>query len=204
MRKLLLFGFVGLIGLTMTLAAEDLGEVARKEKAKRQSLQEQGKTPKVLTNEDIEKMKSAQNAQENEEAEATEGVAGIKDAEDSDSTADLSGAVDEVAGSEEASEETPGPTIDEQLKELEALKEKAETELKDAEGAIDRGGLFHTYAVGNQFRESREAQGDIKDIDKKQKQLEQQKSDQESSSSQSNQEKEEETGEEADAAEPPE
>ncbi len=204
MRKLLLFGFVGLIGLTLTVAAEDLGDVARKEKAKRQTLQDQGKSSKVLTNEDIEKMKAAQNAQENEEAEGTQGVAGITDAEDSDSSADLSGSVDEVAGAVEAIEETAGPTVDEQLKELEALKEKAEAQLNDAEGAIDRGGLFHTYAIGNQFRESREAQGEINEVDQQQKKLEQQKRSQQASTSEPDQKVEEQTLEEGDGTEPPE
>lgn len=184
MKKLLLFGFVGLIGLTLTLTADDLGELAKKEKAKREALQKEGKAPKVMTNEDIEKMKSADNSDqildENQE-EGTEEETRSADEILQEMSAEIPDTTNEVAGSEFAEEQKPAPSVDEQLRQLQEQKEAAEAQNKEAQEAVDNGGLLHTYAVGNQFRESREAGTEIDEIDKKIKKLEAEKSSQEAS-----------------------
>jgi hypothetical protein len=192
MKKLLLFCFVGLIGLTLALAADDLGELAKKEKAKREALQKQGKTPKVLTNEDLERMNSNEQTKtgdvEKETAEEAQGESQASEGEtESGSTNEssgISGSPDVVAGSELAAEEAPKPSIDEQLRQLQAQKEEAQAKEKQAQEAIDNGGLFHTYAVGNQFRQEREAGDSTEEINKKIQQLEQQKKEQEAVASQ--------------------
>jgi hypothetical protein len=209
MKKLLLFGFVGLIGLAFTLAAQDLGELSKKEKAKRQAQQEQGKTPKVLTNDDIEKMNASQDTEQSPDQTPSSEDPGLTEDEtaaggaDQDLSADISGGIDEVAGSEVAEEETPGPSVDEQLKQLQEQKEAAEAQDKSAQEAIDNGGLLHTYAVGNQFRASRQAQKEISGIDKQQKQLEQKKNSQEASKPQPAENPKDEQSDDSSDDEPP-
>lgn len=184
MKKLLLFGFVGLIGLTLTLTADDLGELAKKEKAKREALQKEGKAPKVMTNEDIEKMKAGDNSDQildENQKEGTEEETRSADDILQEMSAEIPDTTNEVAGSEFAEEQKPAPSVDEQLRQLQEQKDAAEAQDKEAQEAVDKGGLFHTYAVGNQFRESREAGTEIDEIDKKIKQLEAEKSNQEAS-----------------------
>lgn len=184
MKKLLLFGFVGLIGLTLTLAADDLGELAKKEKAKREALQKEGKSPKVMTNEDIEKMKAGENTDQilgENQAEETEGEPATADSILEGMSTEVPDSTNEVAGSEFIEGQQQAPSVDEELRQLQEQKEAAEAQIKDAQEAVDKGGLFHTYAVGNQFRESREAGNEIDELDKKIKQLEAEKANQNSS-----------------------
>jgi hypothetical protein len=190
MKKLLLFGFVGLIGLTLTLAADDLGELAKKEKAKREALQKEGKTPKVMTNEDIEKMKATENADQSlgeNQAEGTEEEGATADSILEGMSAEVPDSTNEVAGSEFVEEQQQEPSVDEQLRQLQEKKEAAEAQIKDAQEAVDKGGLFHTYAVGNQFREQREADNEIEELDKQIKKLETEKKNQEASKPQQDQ-----------------
>ena len=190
MKKLLLFGLVGLIGLTLTLTADDLGELAKKEKAKREALQKEGKTPKVMTNEDIEEMKGAQNegqVLDENQAQGDEEEAATADSILQGMSAEVPDSTNEVAGTDAFQEQDQAPSVDEQLRQLQEKKEAAEAEIKDAQKAVDQGGLLHTYAVGNQFREQREADNEIEDLDKQIKKLEAEKKNQEASKPQQDQ-----------------
>src|SRR5262245_10539313 len=142
MKKLLLFGFVGLIGLTLTLTADDLGELARKEKAKREALQKEGKAPKVLTNDDLEKMKAADNANqtggESEPTEETEAEAGLSEKID-DTSAQVPDSSNEIStDAMEQALDQQSSSIDDQLKQLQQQKEEAEARVREAQQTVDQ------------------------------------------------------------------
>src|SRR5262245_5471758 len=139
MKKILLFGFVVLIGTALALSAESLGELAKKEKEKREALQKEGKTPKVLTNEDIEKVKTSESTAASD-TDSDQAVSEsdleqkLSDAQQESAQAEqeLSGSPDEVQGSEEYQQEMSS-SVDEQLRQLQEAKDAAETKVDDAE-----------------------------------------------------------------------
>ena len=182
MKKILLFGFVVLIGTALALSAQDLGELAKKEKEKREALQKEGKAPKVLTNEDIQNMKTSQktaasSTDSDQPVSESDLEQKLSDAqqESTEAEQEISGGAvspDEVQGSEEYQEQQSS-SVDEQLKQLQDAKDAAENKVNEAKKAVDDGGLLHTYAIGNQFKDQREGTKEIKEINKQEKQLKQ-------------------------------
>src|ERR1041385_2803352 len=78
MKKLLMISFVAMLAFVFAAAAEDLGELAKKEKARREALAKEGKKAKTLTNADVGNIKS-QLAIESTSNTQTEPAAGATD-----------------------------------------------------------------------------------------------------------------------------
>lgn len=166
MRKHFFLAFVLVIGFCWIAAGEDLGELAKKEKARREELARKGVKSKVLTNEDVANLKSQLAIQSSTTEPSADTTA---DATTDSATPEA--AEPAAAEPEEATEET---ATDQQLKDIQTQKEEQEAKAKEAKGAIDRGGLFHTRDIGQQYKVQREANEKIRELDKKAEELKKQ------------------------------
>lgn len=157
---LLVFGFA----FVASAQQKDLGELAKKEKERREALEKSGKKVKVLTNEDVDKLKSQlaieSGTSEGEEGQATE--------EDSAST---------YTPPEEGQEYIPAPQPEpappdqnaeqkKRLDELENEKSEAQKTAEEARATVGAGGLYHSRNTGDQYKKAGEAEKKIEEIDK--------------------------------------
>jgi hypothetical protein len=152
----LLFAF----GFAFAVLSEDLGELAKKEKARRESIEKAGKKAKVFTNEDIGKLKS-QNAMESSTTPA-EGQT------TSDDTYKPPVEGEEYVSPQEPPAQQPDPAAqrNNQLRELEEKREELEKQAKEARETVGSGGLWHSRNTGDQYRIAREAEANASKVDK--------------------------------------
>ena len=147
---LFVFGFVFAI-----CSAQDLGELAKKEKARREAIAKTGKKSKTLTNADIPNIKSdlaiKQTAPATGETEATEATA--------------SEPATETESESAVSTETSAD--DQKLEQMKKEKEQAEQEAKEARDQIGKSGLFNSQNIGSQYQKAREAEKKAEELEKK-------------------------------------
>lgn len=179
--KFFLFVFL-ILGVTAVWAAEDLGELAKKEKARREALGKEGKKPKVFTNDDIDKLKAqiaiqSGTAATDDESAAAEEQQSETESESSESEAsESSEAASETEYSSESSSETRSQqeqqVSNQELQDLKDQREQAQRELDEAKKTIGDGGLLHTRNVGDQFDRIREAQRKLEEINNRIREIE--------------------------------
>jgi len=172
MKKWILFSFILLLGFVFAAAAEDLGEVAKKEKVRREELAKSGKKVTTFTNEDVENLKSTSSYEFSGETP------------ESGETAEEAGTADQSAAEETATAtpaaETPATSdVDREIQELKNQKEQAEQEEKAARETVGQGGLFHSHNAGNQYQTAREAEEKAEEADQKTDEAEAEKARQE-------------------------
>jgi len=147
MKKLFLLLFIFTIGFVFVAAADDLAELAKKEKARREEIEKKKKDTKVYTNDDIKNVKS-------------------KLAIESDAPADQA-ATDDANTAAAADASAPSNSeMDLQIKQLQEQRAEQEKIAGDARAAINAGGIYHTYNVDQQFTAERQANQKIAEIDK--------------------------------------
>jgi hypothetical protein len=167
MKSKLLFLLIFLFTCSVVFAGESLGELAKKEKAKREALSKQGKEAKVYTNDDIKGVKKDTGIQSTGEEmeEPAEGQ------EEESTEAESTAAESEEYGYDYSSE-ADQQVNNQELQDLRDQREAAQKELDDARKAIGAGGLFHTRNVGDQFHIATEAERKLQEIDRRIKELE--------------------------------
>jgi hypothetical protein len=154
MKKLALFAFITIFAVAIIAQATEVVEVAKKEKARREAIQKQGKPAKVFTNQDISNLK------------ATLGFEVLTEPEQIKDTT-LPG-IDTFAGEVEQPKRTQPPQQqkNEEVEKLIQEREALEQQAKDAQQTIDQGGGYHTRNIGTQYKLKREAETRIREIDK--------------------------------------
>jgi hypothetical protein len=153
MKKLFLFLFI--ILFACALWAEDLAEVAKKEKARREALKKEGKKATVLTNEDVKNIKSSLGIESNTApAEASDSEA---------ATTEPAAAVQEAIDNSSA-----------QLDELKKQKAELTKEIQTTSETMQQGGV-HSSNIGQQYRDKRLKEEELKKVEEKIESLEQKK-----------------------------
>ncbi|MCI0413469.1 hypothetical protein L0222_11820 [bacterium] len=161
MKKLAAFALITLFAAVMIAEATEVADVAKKERARREAIQKQGKTAKVFTNQDIANLKSTLAFEARTEPE------GVKETT-------LPG-IDTSAGDDVAQpkkKEPPQQQANEEIEKLREEREALEQQAKDAQQTINQGGGFFTRNLGNQYKQKREAESRIREIDQKLKEEE--------------------------------
>ena len=132
-----------LVLFSVTVWAEDLGELAKKEKARREELKKQGKKAQVLTNEDVKSIKSS---------------LGI---ESSGVTSDTSG---QAQGEPSAALEEAISDSSSQLDALKKQKGELIREIQDTSDSIQQSGV-HSRNLGEQYKQKRLAEEELKKVE---------------------------------------
>ena len=169
MKRITLLVLLFSFSFVFAVMSEDLGELAKKEKERREALDKTGKKAKVFTNEDIDNLKSDIAVQ----ATPPEGEAENTPAEDSTYTPPQEGA--EYVPDPEPQKEPGDPVADRQreIRELEEQREELERTIDEARDTVGSGGLYHTRNTGDQYKTAREAESKLEKIDR---QIEEKKS----------------------------
>lgn len=157
MKRLAFFVFITL-AIGIIVEATEVADAAKKERARREAIQKQGKPAKVLTNQDVANLKATLGMEVRVEQEPE----GVKEKT-------LPG-IDTSLGDEVQKPKKPEPPKQEVNEEAEKLKEERQTleqQAKDAQQTINQGGGFHTRNIGNQYKLKREAESRIREIDDK-------------------------------------
>ncbi|HEY7162419.1 MAG TPA: hypothetical protein VH815_14225 [Acidobacteriota bacterium] len=153
---LLVFGF------TFVAKAEqpNLGELAKKEKARREALEKSGKKSKVLTNEDVDKIKSQLGV-----ISGSEGEEGQQAAEGDSSY------TPPVEGEDYVPDQQPEQTPPDQNAELQRQREEIQKQIDehqkaadDARANVGAGGLWHSHNTGDQYRKAGEAEKKVDEL----------------------------------------
>jgi hypothetical protein len=161
MKKIALFAFITLLAVAWTAQSTEVADVAKKERERREAIQKQGKPAKVFTNQDIANLKATLgfevNAEEPEQPKETT----------------LPG-IDTSLGDEpvKAKKEEKPPERNEEAEKLKEERAALEQQAKDAQQTINQGGGYHTRNIGNQYKQKREAESRIREIDQKLKEEE--------------------------------
>jgi len=143
MKKLGMLNLIVLLGWVCCAQASALADLANREKARREALHREGKIAKTFTNADIVNLKS---------------VLAMEVRDESGEIMEWIPPKEEAAPQQQSNEET------EKLKqEREEFEQKAE----NAQQAINQGGGYYTRNIGNQYREKREAEQRMHEIDDK-------------------------------------
>lgn len=155
---LLLFVF----GFTFAVSGQQsLGELAKKEKARREAIEKSGKKVKVLTNEDVANLKAQlaiESGSSEEEGQTAE--------EGTTYTPPQEGEEYVPAPEPEPAPVDPSAERQKQIKELEEQKEQAQKQSEEARGTVGAGGLYHTRNTGDQYKKAGEAEKKIEEINK--------------------------------------
>jgi hypothetical protein len=195
---LLVFGFA----FVASAEQPNLGELAKKEKARREALEKTGKKTKVLTNEDVGKIKSQLGMVSGSEVQ--EGQEGQPAEEDSSYTPPAEG--EDYIPAQEPEQQPVDPNAEhkKQIEELQNQRDEHEKAAEEARANVGAGGLWHSHATGNQYKKASEAEQKIDEIDKR---LDKTSTQQQQATQQPPQEEyvppADETTEEAPAEEPP-
>ncbi len=158
MKKLAIFVSITLFAIGMMVEATEVADAAKKERARREAIQKQGKPARVFTNQDVANLKSTLGMEVRVEPEPE----GIKEKT-------LPG-IDTSLGDEVERPKKPEPPKQQVNEEAEKLKEERaalEQQAKDAQQTINQGGGFHTRNIGTQYKLKREAEDRIRKIDEK-------------------------------------
>lgn len=178
MKKTILTLFVLLLGCSLVAwGGENLGELAKKEKARRKAIEKEGKQSKTFTNADIADLKATLAIEVTEEPEAegeTQAEEGISEPTTSESPEESTAPVDETYETTEEAGTSNDEVSQEDQEKIQSLKdEKAalEEEINQSRETLDTGGPM-VRNIGSQMRQSREAEDRISEIDKEVKKLE--------------------------------
>lgn len=153
---LFFFGFAFLASAEQ----KNLGEVAKKEKERREAIEKSGKKVKVLTNEDVDNIKSQLGM-----------VSGSSEGEEGQATGDDSTYTPPVEGEDYIPAQQPEQPVDpnaehkKQIEELENQKDEAQKKADDARATVGAGGLWHSHATGNQYGIAGEAEKKAEELD---------------------------------------
>ncbi len=173
MKKLLISLIVAFISIQLAYS-QSLADIAKKEKERREKIKQQGKTTRVVTNEDIEKMSdkrtgiepsTADLTSESEETTSESTTTQEKEAE----------AVEKSSTEETKPEEKIAEQIDKQINQLKARLEELKKKRNEEEDRINRGAGIFTFNPGEAYQKIREYDQQIKDIEIQIQQLETQK-----------------------------
>jgi len=157
---LFVFGFA----FVASAQKQDLGELAKKEKARREALEKSGKTVKVLTNEDVDKIKSqlgmVSGSEEDQGQQATD---------DSSNTPPAEG---EYVPDQQPEQTTPDPNAEAQRQrtELQNQIDEHQKAADDARATVGAGGLWHSHNTGDQYKKAYDSEKKVDELtDKKEK-----------------------------------
>ena len=162
MKRLLILSFVALFAFVLAAAADDLAEVAKKEKARREALEKQGKKAKTLTNADVANIKSqlaiqsTSNTQTEPAAEAT----GSNQSQ-TQQTEQLS-----VSDQRKLEIAQKQQEIEQQITDLEKQKEATQQQIDDARNAVNSAGIYHSANPGNQYQTINAQEQKLQELDK--------------------------------------
>jgi hypothetical protein len=158
---LLVFGFAFLA----SAEKPNLGELAKKEKARREALEKTGKKAKVLTNEDVSKIKSQL------------GMVGDSEGQEGEAPADDSSYTPPVEGEDYVPDQQPEQTppdqnanAQKQRQELQNQIDEHQKAADDARANVGAGGLWHSHNTGDQYKKAYESEKKVDELtDKKDK-----------------------------------
>lgn len=161
---LFVFGFA----FIASAQKQNLGELAKKEKARREALEKSGKKTKVLTNEDVGKIKS--------QLGMVSGTSEGEEAQPAPSPEDTSN-TPPTEGEEYVPDQQPEQPPSDQNAELEKKHQELQNQIDenqkaadDARANVGAGGLYHSRNTGDQYRKAGEAEKKIEELtDKKEK-----------------------------------
>jgi hypothetical protein len=162
---LLLLLVFGLAFFASAAEKPNLGELAKKEKARREALEKSGKKTKVLTNEDVDKIKSQLGM-----------VSGSE--EQGQAAADDSSYTPPVEGEDYVPDQQPEQTPPDQN--TEAQKQRAEIQNQidehqkaadDARANVGAGGLWHSHNTGDQYKKAYESEKKVDELNNKKDKL---------------------------------
>jgi len=155
MKKLAFFAFITLFAVAIIAEATEVADVAKKERARREAIQKQGKPAKVFTNQDVANLKATLGFEVSVEPEQVKEktLPGI----------DTSLGDEPEKPKQEAQQEQANEEAEKLKEERQALEQQA----KDAQQTINQGGGFHTRNIGTQYKLKREAETRIREIDEK-------------------------------------
>jgi anthranilate/para-aminobenzoate synthase component I len=160
MRKLAVLFFIVLLGCVFSLQASEVAEVAKKEKARRNALNHEGKTAaKTFTNADVVNIKSQLSFEVKSEPAAT-------NKDDFAQAQEATNAAAKELG-QKVENEQANQQAEEQKQQLTQERNEYEQKAKDAQETINQGGGYFTRNIGNQFQQKREAEEKIREIDGK-------------------------------------
>ncbi len=162
MKRITLLVLLFSFSFVFAVMSEDLGELAKKEKQRREALDKSGKKAKVFTNEDVDNLKSDIAVQ----STPPEGETADTATEDSSYTPPVEGA--EYVPDPEPQKEASDPNVDRQreIRELEEQREELERTIQEAQETVGSGGLYHTRNTGDQYKTAREAEDKLDKIDR--------------------------------------
>ena len=153
MRKIL---FVSLLVLFAgAVWAEDLGALAKKEKARREALKKSGKKATTFTNQDVPSLKSSLGI------ESSGFVSEPASAPTSESAAALDQAID---------------TSNSQLEDLKRQKAELTNEIQSTSESIEQTGT-HSANIGQQYREKRLKEAELRKVEEQIEALEKENKD---------------------------
>lgn len=148
--------WVSLIVLfSASLWSEDLAEVAKKEKARREALKKQGKKATVFTNQDVKNLKSSLGIETSDGVSDASGETG-------------SGPTEPSAALERAISDSSG-----KLNELKKQKAELIREIQDTSDSIQQSGV-HARNTGEQYRQKRLKEEELKKVEEQIEELEKQ------------------------------
>jgi hypothetical protein len=137
--------------LAVCVWAEDLGELAKKEKARREAIAKEGKKAKVLTNKDVKDIKSSL---------GIESHTPVEEPEADKSKEEPAAAVQEAVDQSDA-----------QLEELKRQRAELTREVQEASDAIQQSGA-RSRNTGDQYREKRLKEEELRKVEEQIEELE--------------------------------
>ena len=153
MRKILLVSL--LVLFAGAVCAEDLGALAKKEKARREAIKKSGKTATTFTNQDVENLKSSLGI------ESSGPVGESSAAPTSEPGAALEQAID---------------TSRSQLNDLKRQKAELTNEIESTSESIEQSGT-HSANIGQQYRDKRLKEAELRKLDEQIEELEKKRND---------------------------
>jgi hypothetical protein len=160
---LLAFGFA-----FVASAAEkpNLGELAKKEKARREALEKSGKKAKVLTNEDVGKIKSQL------------GMVSGSEQDQGQAAPDDSSYTPPVEGEDYVPDQQPEQTPPDQNSEAQKQRTEIQNQIDehqkaadDARANVGAGGLWHSHNTGDQYKTAYESEKKVDELNEKKEKL---------------------------------
>lgn len=175
MKKWFILIIIMVIGFQL-VHAQSLADIAKKEKERRELLKQQGKTSKVVTEEDIEKASEKRTGLEIAE-EKTYEVTEQETLSTTTPSSELSTAPEESKETETIiqTESTASEQIDKQIGQLKKRLDELKQKRNEEEDRINRGAGIFTFNPGEAYQKIREMDKQIKELELQIQTLESQK-----------------------------
>jgi hypothetical protein len=170
MKRITLLVLLFSFSFVFAVVSDDLGELSKKEKARREALDKSGKKAKVFTNDDIDKLKSDV-AMESKpaEGEGTESAPAEGQPDYSQNEYQYNPPVEgqDYVPDPEPEQPATDPLVErnKKLRDLEDQRDELEKKAKDARDNVGAGGLWHSRNTGDQYKAAREAEEKQEKID---------------------------------------